>query len=586
MCDEEGTQGKAWSYLFRQCKIRGAMEPEICHPLYNAQKNAINDWGERGSILKLTHICNYNHGAFLSGDRLLTRQEAFGTWLSKQSEDYLQELHEKVCEDNDEEVLACQTRVLIDEFLKAPCIAKRLPFVKNKTIFGINAGSRLALKQWSLHQESGRALVDFLFNSGESQNNNSVQQEADGENSDSDGEKNEPEPETNEVVKTRAELLKIYAGRGPHRMFAEFTADDHVRHVAATLEFIGRALESRCFKDMDAQRKGSEAQLQYLLERATGSNKDSWWETVADILLARHDACLVDVLRMTPQCTPPVSLDSELVTEDIKQLESAMKYSDCLASRVAWSQLIFRFTLPFAAMFMVSTSKQVRAKGMRHLKAVIETVLKLQDAVIAGDEKCQLVLNDIYWADEALSIEIMALSVQSDYDSNLLALRSLMRRYGCGTSCTFDLLEKCFSHLSDIVKRHNRSLKCRAYALWLYATTSAYVRTAGVQQILPTYNDFLRTREAFSEKSEMKALFNQSFRLESTPLPEIQLGEPGAAPNPLTKSSLLLHRTCGPTGHHRAAAAMAYAMHDSTNGFQNKDRAWVGNPVHGIQCIT
>ena len=85
MCDEEGTQGKAWSYLFRQCKVRGAVEPEVGHPLYNAQKNAINDWGERGSILKLTHICNYNHGAFLSGDRLLTRHEAFSKWLSKQS---------------------------------------------------------------------------------------------------------------------------------------------------------------------------------------------------------------------------------------------------------------------------------------------------------------------------------------------------------------------------------------------------------------------------------------------------------------------------------------------------------------------
>ena len=113
------------------------MEPEICHPLYNAQKNAINDWGERSSILKLTHICNYNHGAFLSGDRLLTRQEAFNAWLSKQSEDYLQELSERVSEDIGAEVSVDQRGCLIDDFLKAPCIAKRLPFVKNKTIFGI-----------------------------------------------------------------------------------------------------------------------------------------------------------------------------------------------------------------------------------------------------------------------------------------------------------------------------------------------------------------------------------------------------------------------------------------------------------------
>lgn len=243
MCDEEGTQGKAWSYLFRQCKVRGAVEPEICHPLYNAQKNAINDWGEKGAILKLTHICNYNHGDFLSGNRKFTRSEAFEAWLEKQSDSYLDELTEKISEDMGQDVCPEQGRLMISEFLKAPCIAKRLPFVKNKTIFGINGGARLALRHWSLHEESGRALADFLY--GESSESNSVLQQA----GDSDNEDQGAEGEEPAKVKTRAELLKIYSGRGPHRMFAEFTADRHVRHVASVLEFVGRPLESRCFKD-------------------------------------------------------------------------------------------------------------------------------------------------------------------------------------------------------------------------------------------------------------------------------------------------------------------------------------------------
>ena len=74
--------------------------------------------GHQSSNSPITHICNYNHGAFLSGDRLLTRQEAFNAWLSKHSEDYLQELSERVSEDIGAEVFADQRGFLIDDFLK------------------------------------------------------------------------------------------------------------------------------------------------------------------------------------------------------------------------------------------------------------------------------------------------------------------------------------------------------------------------------------------------------------------------------------------------------------------------------------
>lgn len=165
--------------------------------------------------------------------------------------------------------------------------------------------------------------------------------------------------------------------------------------------------------------------------------------------------------------------------------------------------------------------------------------------------------------------------VQSDYDPNLLELRALMRRYACGTASTFDLLEKTFAHLTDLAKRTGRSFKSTAYVKWLYTTTSPYIKTSGTTQILPSHNHFRELAGFWSQqKSVQKERYDKCFDLDATILPYIQLGE--SAPDPLKKSSLKLHRTCGPTGHHRAVAAMAFAMHDAAHGFQHKDRAWVG----------
>lgn len=133
---------------------------------------------------------------------------------------------------------------------------------------------------------------------------------------------------------------------------------------------------------MDIQRKGPEAQLKFAIERATGSGEDNWWGTVSDIILTRHDKDLVKVLRMTPQCVPPLSLDSSIAAEDVRELKSAHAYSDALAARVAWSQLMFRWTLPHAASFMISTSRSFRRRHMPHLRNMITALLQLQECCI------------------------------------------------------------------------------------------------------------------------------------------------------------------------------------------------------------
>jgi hypothetical protein len=126
--DSEGKQGKGWLYLFKACKLRGALEPEICHPLWNPFKNAIDDVeGMKESALKLTHVCNYNHGSFKSGDRGFTKREIFADYLSKQPDEYYDMLQEEIASclgiGNPEE--AESLRWQFNEFMQAPCIAKR-----------------------------------------------------------------------------------------------------------------------------------------------------------------------------------------------------------------------------------------------------------------------------------------------------------------------------------------------------------------------------------------------------------------------------------------------------------------------------
>ena len=55
-------------------------------------------------------------------------------------------------------------------------------------------------------------------------------------------------------VKSKAELFKMYQGKGPHRIFADLVSDDDLRSDALILEGVARPIETMCWKDVQAQR--------------------------------------------------------------------------------------------------------------------------------------------------------------------------------------------------------------------------------------------------------------------------------------------------------------------------------------------
>lgn len=78
--DEETKQTKAWRWAFSHLRVRGDLEAELAHSLWNSMKAALRITLADGadlhtSLLKLSIACNHSHGSFLSGDRAVRMRE-------------------------------------------------------------------------------------------------------------------------------------------------------------------------------------------------------------------------------------------------------------------------------------------------------------------------------------------------------------------------------------------------------------------------------------------------------------------------------------------------------------------------------
>ena len=209
----------------------------------------------------------------------------------------------------------------------------------------------------------------------------------------------------------------MYQGKGPHRIFADLVSDDDLRSDALILEGVARPIETMCWTDVQAQRD-PDNWIDFAVSRcATGSADtphyhDGWWGAVAETLMSRHDQTLLKRLRLTGACNPPANPLSEWVQQEVRTLTKVCKFSDALASRITWAQLIFWYTLPHAADFLASPDSTKRHQCMPHLKLIVSTLLKAQDAWLGGNRRVEPSLKLIGWDREPLCIEIMALLVQ------------------------------------------------------------------------------------------------------------------------------------------------------------------------------
>ena len=129
MNDDEGVQNKAYNYMWEVMRLRGYNEPELCHPKFNSWKRASKWSGLETAQMKITICCNYNHGSFTCGDKLLSKKEHFGDYLQKQNAEYFSDIAEKISYDRCEPVNEDNCQNLMEEFFGHRAIQTRTLFV-------------------------------------------------------------------------------------------------------------------------------------------------------------------------------------------------------------------------------------------------------------------------------------------------------------------------------------------------------------------------------------------------------------------------------------------------------------------------
>jgi len=416
-------------------------------------------------------------------------------------------------------------------------------------------------------QESGKAIYEWLNDGGSIEESITADKGGEAE----EGEEAEVEEKQNEEeaaeIKTKSDLYKIYKGKGPHKIFVDLIMNDQLRDRAVIIEGVARPLEYGINYDLEQQRKGHSHWVSYAVNRCVGG-LDSWWNSTVQTMAMRHDPkFLIDRLRLSGPCVPPLSVEEPFLQSEVAKMNLVCDFSDALSARHVWSNMFFSWTLPHGAAFMASPDADVRKQHMQnHFAPMIKALLAAHDAYLGGNLRVSAALQSIGWDDEALPIEILALFVQSGFDPDNQAIRSIMNIYLRGNASDMDILEKCFAHLSDIASRHSKNKKLAFHALWLYATTSPYVVTSALKQSIPTCAQWFQYACLFA-KSTFSSMFVNGQNLNHFKLPEV-------LPQTSGRIQASKFRCSGPLGHHTSCASMAYILHDQPTEWTNHNRVW------------
>ena len=161
---------------------------------------------------------------------------------------------------------------------------------------------------------------------------------------DDDAEEEEENRRRRKKHKTKSELYETFKGIGPQRMFAELVRDPVLKLDVRIICETAQPVERQYAEDIQSQKKNP-ARLQWISERSFGTR---WWgETVRDTLGKVHDFSVHRRLQLTGPCNAdPVEL---WLQDEQHTVEKLANFAAVLASNIAWSQLLFIYSLPHGA---------------------------------------------------------------------------------------------------------------------------------------------------------------------------------------------------------------------------------------------
>lgn len=146
-------------------------------------------------------------------------------------------------------------------------------------------------------------------------------------------------------------------------MMRDFMSDRRLQTTGIIMTDVAGPLEDRYAADLEAQLLSDKELLDWCAIRALGGS-ESWWNTVTLILVRPHRPTLYQRLRLTPPCEVPVDPEEAWLAEDISIVDDIYKISWVLASELAWTDIIWKWTMPLGAAVLVSSERSVRSSGM------------------------------------------------------------------------------------------------------------------------------------------------------------------------------------------------------------------------------
>ncbi|CAE7811014.1 unnamed protein product [Symbiodinium sp. CCMP2592] len=602
VADEEGVQNKCFHFLHSYIGVRGAISPEICHPKWNCWKRAVKHTGMNFDLMRLTIAANYGHGSKITGERVTMRQEYLETWLGKQDEQYFEEISEEINHDRGERGMTSDAvQTSIAEFLEAPLIKRRAHYAKNKSWFGCLTCFKMLLRDWTVLREAARAVVvesagmapcpestraengmaglvggihhmnsqgccEAWHSLGFGQRQ--ILKSADEEELQAGAAVDEAEDvdeaaEAEEAAEgapekqSKSDYYAAYKSKGPHQMQLDILSDDRLRCSAEILCRVTRPLHKLYQSDLQAQKEGLEKTLQWNAERCVGSSL----EACNQILTTTSNPALYMAMKMTPHCNPCATPD--MLPEEMELAQKAFSFATNLAGNFAWSEMLHQFTLPLAAGSLLLADREKAQRALHRIGAIIDAVVKAEDMLRTKPALGQL-LQDLAFQEESLAREVMIRLRRAKYkldDPEAQTVVRLMRSFFGGSSSTKEILESCFGHLADVVSRSNKNKCTSRMGLWLYCTSSGFIKSSGMKQRLPDRSDWLRWLEKFgSAKDEWMQKFNTAFNVAATALPQAQDMEFPKTAEGVVKTKW---RLAGPLSHYRSAAAACYLLKES-----------------------
>lgn len=186
-----------------------------------------------------------------------------------------------------------------------------------------------------------------------------------------------------------------------------------------------------------------------------------------------------------------------------------------------------------------------------------------------GNPALEDCFRDLGWPLTELSLDMVALLVQSNFDPSCPASIRLAELVFQGSSSTKDVMEAVFAHLRDISCKSQKSQRMSNDSKWFYCTTATSPMTGGHDRFLPSQEDLARYIESPAFRQGVALRAKHIYDMRSTLLP-------GSAKFDADNIAKTKWRPAGPLSHQRSAAAGAVLVELAKSEFKSIGDTWAG----------